>query len=62
MTLNASKCYLLVAGYKEGLVFVSVEDVLLCEEQSAKLLGILIDSSNAKMLLQNYSNFENVKF
>ena len=32
MTLNASKCHLLVADYKYELIFASVEDALLWEE------------------------------
>ena len=44
-TLNASKCYLLIAGHKVELMFASVEDAHLWEEQSANLLGILIESS-----------------
>ena len=45
MTLNTSKCHLLMARYKDDLIFASVEDALLWGEQSAKLLGILINSS-----------------
>ena len=45
MTLNASKCHLLVSGYKDELMFATVGDALIWEEVSAKLLGIIIDSS-----------------
>ena len=45
MTLNASKCHLLVSGYKDEFMFAKVGDELLCEEHSAKLLGIIIYSS-----------------
>ena len=45
MTLNASKCHLLVSGYRHELMFASVGDALLWEEDSAKLLGIIKDSS-----------------
>ena len=38
-------CYLLVSGFKEELMFATVGDSLLWEEFSAKLLGIIIDSS-----------------
>ena len=44
MTLNASKCHLLVSGYKDELMFATVGDALIWEV-SAKLLGIIIDSS-----------------
>ena len=44
-TLNALKCHLLVAGCKDELMFASAKDALLWEEQSAKLLGILINFS-----------------
>ena len=45
MILNASKCHLLFAGYIDELLLASVGDALLCEKQSAWLLGILINSS-----------------
>ena len=45
MTLNASKCNLLVSGHKDELIFATVGDALIWEEFSAKLLGIIIDSS-----------------
>ena len=45
MTLNASERHLIVAGYKDELLFASAEHALLWEEQSAKLLQIFIDSS-----------------
>ena len=45
MTLNATKCHLLVSGYKDDLMFANVRDALIWEEVSAKLLGIIIDSS-----------------
>ena len=45
MTLNASKCHLLVSGYKDEFMFAKVGGELLWEEHSAKLLGIIIDSS-----------------
>ena len=35
MTLNASKCHLLAAGYKDELILASVEDALLWEDQSS---------------------------
>ena len=44
MTLNASKCHLLVSGFKEELMFATVGGSLLWEELSVKLLGIIIDS------------------
>ena len=43
MTLNASKCHLLVSGYKDELMFAKVGGELLWEEHSAKLLGIIIN-------------------
>ena len=45
MTLNASKCHLLVSGYRHELMHASIGDTLLWEEDSARLLGIIIDSS-----------------
>ena len=45
MTLNATKCHLLVSGYKDDLMFANVGDSLIWEEVSAKLLEIIIDSS-----------------
>ena len=45
MTLNASKCHLLVSGFKDEAMCAKVGDSLLWEEFSAKLLGIIIDSS-----------------
>ena len=55
MTLDASKCPLLVSGYKDELMFAKLGGELLWEEDSAKLLGIRIDSSlkYAKKLLKN---------
>ena len=44
MTLNASKCHLLVSGYKDELMVANLGGELLWEEDSAKLLGILIDA------------------
>ena len=44
MTLNASKCNLLVSGYKHELMLATVGDALILQEVSAKLLGIIIDS------------------
>ena len=43
MTLNTSKCYLLVSGYKDELMIAKVGDALLLEEISVKLLSIIID-------------------
>ena len=70
MTLNASKCHLLVSGYKDQLMFAKVGGELLWEEHSAKLLGIIIDSSlkfdnHVKMICKKSfsktnSNFKNV--
>ena len=45
MTLNASKCHQLVSGYKDELMFAKLGGELLWEEDSAKLLGILIVAS-----------------
>ena len=45
MTLNASKCHLLVSGFKDELMYATVGGSLIWEELSAKLLGIIIDSS-----------------
>jgi hypothetical protein len=45
MTLNASKCHLLVSGFKDEAMCASVGGSLIWEELSAKLLGIIIDSS-----------------
>ena len=44
MKLHASKCHLLVSGYKDELMVFKVVDALLWEEISKKLLGIIIDS------------------
>ena len=41
--LHASKCHLLVSGYKDELVFALVGDALLWAEISVKLLSIIID-------------------
>ena len=43
MTLNADKCHLLVSGFKYEAMFAKVGHALLWEENTAKLLGILID-------------------
>ena len=45
MTLNVPKCHLLVSGFKDELMFATVGESLICEELSAKLLGIIIASS-----------------
>ena len=45
MTLNEPKCHLLVFGCKDEAMFARVGNALLWEESSAKLLGIIIDSS-----------------
>ena len=47
MTLNVPKCHLLVSGFRNEAIFAKVGDALLWEENSAKLLGIIIDSSLA---------------
>ena len=43
MTLNASKSYMLVSGYKDELMFAKVGVEPLWEEDSAKLLGIQLE-------------------
>ena len=60
MTLNAPKCHLLVSGYRYETMFAKIEDTLLWEENSAKLLGIIIDSAltfddHVKMLCKKAS-------
>ena len=45
MTLIASRCHRLVTCYKDELMFAKVGDELLLEDDFAKVLGILIDSS-----------------
>ena len=68
MTLNASKCHLLVSGHKDELIFVTVGDAPIWEEISAKLLGIIIDSSLTfndyvnKSFSKTDRNRENVKY
>ena len=44
MTLNASKCHLLVSGYKDELKFAKLGGELIWEEYSGKLLAMIIDS------------------
>ena len=44
MTPNASNCHLPVAGSKGKSMFALVDDALLWEEDSVKLLGIIISS------------------
>ena len=44
LTLNADKHHLLVSGHKYEAMYASVGDALLWEENSAKLLGLIIDS------------------
>ena len=44
LTLNADKCHLLVSGHKYEAMYASVGDALLWEENSVKLLGLIIDS------------------
>ena len=43
LTLNADKCHLLVSGHKYEAMYASVGDALLWEENSVKLLGLIID-------------------
>ena len=45
LTLNVDKCHLLVSGHKEEAMYASVGDALLWEENSVKLLGLIIDSA-----------------
>ena len=45
MSLNTSWCHLLVSGFKDELMCGTVGSSLLWEDLSAKLLGIIIDSS-----------------
>ena len=45
VTLNASKCHLLVSGHKDELMYAKLGGKLLWEEDSTKLLITLIDSS-----------------
>ena len=63
MTLKASKCHLLVSCYKDELMFATVGDALIWEEVSAKLLGIIIDSSltfndHVKMICKKASQIQ----
>ena len=51
LTLNADKCHLLVSGYKCEAMYASVGDALLWEENSVKLLGLIIDS---ELTFNNY--------
>ena len=44
MTWNIDKCHLLASEYKHELMFASISDEKNWEENSCKLLGILIDS------------------
>ena len=44
LTLSADKCYLLLPGHKKEAMYASVGDALLSEENSVKLLGLIIDS------------------
>ena len=47
LTLNADKCHLLVSGHKYEVMYASVGDALLKEENSVKLLGLIIESELA---------------
>ena len=44
LTLNVEKCHLIVTGFRYEAMYASVGDALLWEEDSVKLLGLLIDS------------------
>ena len=43
MTLNESKCHLLVCGHKDESIFTNVDYNCLWEEYSVKSLEVLID-------------------
>ena len=45
MTLNASKCHLLVSSYNNDLIFATMGDAFSRKEVSTKLLEIIMDSS-----------------
>ena len=44
MTWNIDKCHLLASEYKHELIFASISDEKKWEENSVKLLDVLIDS------------------
>ena len=45
MTLNESKCHLLVSGHRDEFVFAKIGNTRLWEESIVKLLGVLIDEN-----------------
>ena len=45
VTLNASKCHLLVSSYNNDLIFATTGDAFLRKEVCTKLLEIIMDSS-----------------
>ena len=60
MTWNIDKCHLLASEYKHELMFASISDEKIWEENSVKLLRILIDSdptfnNHIKMICKNAS-------
>ena len=43
-SLNDEKWHLIVLGHEEQVMYASIDDALLLDENSLKLLGLLIDS------------------
>ena len=46
MTLNESKCHLIVCGYKHECISANIGNTRVWEEHSAKLLGVHIDTES----------------
>ena len=60
MTLNVAKCHLLVSGMKDEAMFAKFDGTTIWEEDSVKLLGLIIDSdlsfnSHIKMICKKAS-------